>query len=142
MKIETGNILDIAEGIICHQVNSEGVMGAGLALQIKNKWRKVYDDYMYLYKNGYLKLGTIHFTQVDKNLWVCNIVGQGMYGWQGRFTDYDAFKQAVSELRPFHDKGTKIYFPYGIGCGLAGGNWDVVLDIIEHELPNAIIVKL
>ena len=34
MKIINGNILDITEGVIVHQVNCKGVMGAGLALQM------------------------------------------------------------------------------------------------------------
>ncbi len=31
--------------IVCHQVNCKGVMGAGLALQIKNKFPMVYKNY-------------------------------------------------------------------------------------------------
>lgn len=32
---KTGNILDVREGIIVHGCNLKGVMGSGLALQIK-----------------------------------------------------------------------------------------------------------
>ena len=38
MNIITGNILDITEGIICHQVNSRGVAGTGLTQQIRDRW--------------------------------------------------------------------------------------------------------
>ena len=37
MRIVDGDILDIEKGIIVHQVNCQGVMGAGLAKQIKSK---------------------------------------------------------------------------------------------------------
>lgn len=39
MKIihKDGNLLDAKTDVIAHQVNCQGVMGAGIALQIKNK---------------------------------------------------------------------------------------------------------
>lgn len=40
-----GNILNVTEGIIVQQVNCMGVMGAGLAKQIKDKWPNIYNDY-------------------------------------------------------------------------------------------------
>lgn len=45
IKTVEGNILDAEEDIICHQVNCKGVMGAGLAKQIKSKYPNVYKDY-------------------------------------------------------------------------------------------------
>ncbi len=40
-----GSVLDAKENIIGHQVNCIGVMGAGLALQIKNKYSMVFEEY-------------------------------------------------------------------------------------------------
>lgn len=34
-----------------------------------------------------------------------------------------------------------VYFPYGIGCGLAGESWSAVSSLTEKYFPNAIIVK-
>ena len=49
IKFVNGNILTFPERdedtIICHQVNCKGVMGAGLAKQIRDKWPDVYDRY-------------------------------------------------------------------------------------------------
>ena len=51
MRYIEGDILKIQEGIICHQVNCIGYMGAGIALGIKRKYYKVYDAYIkYVYK--------------------------------------------------------------------------------------------
>ena len=38
MKIIEKNILTIEKGIVCQQVNCQGVMGAGLAKSIKEKF--------------------------------------------------------------------------------------------------------
>ena len=43
--LEHSNLLNIRSGVICHQVNCIGAMGAGLALQIRNKWPIVYEKY-------------------------------------------------------------------------------------------------
>ena len=49
IKFVNGNILTFPERdedtIICHQVNCKGVMGAGLAKQIRDKWPVVFDEY-------------------------------------------------------------------------------------------------
>lgn len=45
IKIVKGDILQASEDIIGHQVNCQGVMGAGLAKQIRNKYPHVYDEY-------------------------------------------------------------------------------------------------
>ena len=43
IKYIKGDILNVTEGIIVQQVNCFGVMGAGLAKQIRDKWPSVYD---------------------------------------------------------------------------------------------------
>lgn len=65
IKLVQGNILDAPENIIVHQVNCKGVMGAGLALQIKSKYPKAFTEYIKLldwtqeeYRKGYTKQET------------------------------------------------------------------------------------
>jgi len=36
----------------------------------------------------------------------------------------------------------KVYVPYLMGCGLAGGDWGIYSEIIEFYIPDAIIVRL
>ena len=45
MRIIKGNLLHITSGIIVHQVNNKK-HGAGLALQIRQRYPKHYNDYM------------------------------------------------------------------------------------------------
>lgn len=45
IKSIKGNILNVTEGIIVQQVNCHGIMGAGLAKQIRDKWPSAYDSY-------------------------------------------------------------------------------------------------
>ncbi|WP_370956757.1 hypothetical protein AB3239_10910 [Bacillus subtilis] len=50
IKIVKGNILDASEDIIVQQVNCKGVMGAGLAKAILNKYPNVKKEYQSLRK--------------------------------------------------------------------------------------------
>jgi len=45
IKIVKGDLLTTKTNLICHQVNPYGIMGAGVALQIKERFPKVYQEY-------------------------------------------------------------------------------------------------
>ncbi len=45
IKIIDGNLFDTKAKIIAHQVNCRGVMGSGVALQIKERYPYVYEMY-------------------------------------------------------------------------------------------------
>ena len=140
MQIIVGNILNVERGVICHQVNCMGKMGAGLALSIRRKWSKVYDDYMMAYQLGTLRLGNVIFTTiVPDQLIVANLCGQYRYGRGKRYTDYGAVEQCAVALVNYNSP-LPIYIPYMMGCGLAGGDWDMVKSIINNIIPHAIVV--
>lgn len=127
--------------IVCHQVNCKGVMGAGLALQVRRKHPGVYR----LYRDkcsqiaaGIGGLGDVQFCSVlaDAGYVVANIFGQDRYGKGECFTNYDALWKAfrtIAATFPAH----VIRIPYKLGCGLAGGDWSVVSAIIEETLGKA-----
>lgn len=131
------DILTVTEGIIAHQVNLQGVMGAGLAKQIKLKYPDVFDRYRYFCKIGELKLGTNLSVKINDRLWVCNMAAQEHYGRMQRHTDYEALKTCLRMLRSCsieHD--FPVFLPYGVGCGLAGGDWAIVFPMIEECLGD------
>lgn len=145
MKFIDRDILTVPAGIICHQVNTQGVMGAGLALAIRTKWPEVYSHYRAEYEANKLHLGRVLFSKVENRLWVVHLIAQKSYG-SGIQTDYKAFRSSVRQMRRILQatllRDLDIYLPYKIGCGLAGGDWETVLAIIEEELPDATICVL
>jgi len=141
MKIIKGDILNIEHGIVCHQVNCMGKMGAGIALSIRKKWPIVYNDYIYAHRAGHLILGNVIFSEITINtLYVASLCGQYYYGRNKRYTDYDAVKNCLNELTKYDDGRLDIYIPKGMGCSLAGGNWRVITSLIDEIIPNAIVV--
>jgi len=67
MKEIIGDILDITEGVICHQVNCQKVAGAGLALAIRKKYPNWYDHFL----KTQPVLGEADFFMVNSNLGIC-----------------------------------------------------------------------
>lgn len=129
-----GDILKGDEDIVCHQVNCKGVMGAGLALQIRNKYPRMYQRYKALtqkHSPDYL-LG-LSFIYKTKDKQIANLFGQNDYGRNNRKTDYQALESALIMTRDYAIKNKlSVAIPYRIGCGLAGGNWQIVKQMIEN----------
>lgn len=133
-----GNIFEGFCDIICHQVNCQGVMGSGIAKEIKDRFPVVYYEYRQTYKKKQNLLGNIDVVDVCKGQrYIINMYSQDNYLPRGiRHTDYDAFRKCLSKIKEyFYDKRTtvSIGFPYKIGCGLGGGDWDVIQSIINEE---------
>ena len=142
LRYEIGNLLDAPVDYICHQVNCQGRMGSGIAGQIRERWPKVYSNYMeryYLYADCHSEqhlLGEIGIVDV-KGKCVVNMFGQLHYGYDGdRYTSYDAFWSCLMKIKSDVPEGSKIGFPWGIGCGLGGANWEVISTMIDVVLGD------
>lgn len=143
-KIIETDLLEM-QGVICHQVNCQGVMGSGLAKQIVDRWPSVLATYRIGLRNG-LGLGNCQIIDVSPNTVVANLFGQYDYNRGTRrrlMTKYtaleDAIKIAVTEAER---RNLQLYIPYMMGCDRAGGSWDEVTIIIKNHAPNAIICRL
>ena len=140
-----GDITEVKHGIICHQVNCMLIMGAGLAKQLRRKWPLVYSAYRNMsHYPPRQRLGKCQIVEVTTELYVANLFGQFAYGRHTISTDYGALTQAIQKLSAWHEAyqpTVPIYIPYKIGCGLAGGDWNIVQTILSANLQNYIIVK-
>jgi O-acetyl-ADP-ribose deacetylase (regulator of RNase III) len=160
--IVEGNLLDAQNSIIIHQVNCQGVMGSGIAKQIRDKWPQVYESYKNKIEEikdsvetsiGFYTpdfcLGEYSITEKIDGNYIVNLFGQLNYGRDKvQYTSYSAVFHGLMKLsyRIWEVEGEMekkdIAIPYGIGCGLGGGDWKKVSSIIEYVFPDAKIYKL
>ncbi len=142
MKIITGNLLDRAFGgeydLIIQGCNCFNTMGSGLAKDIKKYCNEAYEADLKTKKGDRNKLGTFSKAEIkrdDVSFVVINAYTQYFYGNKGvDLFEYECFEKVLKTLNN-EFAGKKIGLPL-IGCGLAGGNKDRIMGIIEKELTN------
>ena len=136
VQYKTGNLLAANVDYICHQVNCQGRMASGIAKSIREKWPEVYKAYMDWHKtSGHTIYNNILIVPVENNQNVINMASQYNYGYDNkRYTSYDAFWECLNHIAQTCPKGSKIGFPYRIGCGLGGANWPVIETMIYMVL--------
>jgi len=145
INIINGDILTAQNTIICQQVNHQGVMGSGLAKQIREKYPDIFNGYQAYCLDTtfeYIRdFGVILCYEPNPNIQrviIANICSQEFYGRDGKcYTDYKALEsgfRSIDQLIDEHKYGTTKYsvsIPYKIGCGLGGGDWDIVYAMIQ-----------
>lgn len=124
--------------IICHQVNCKGVMGAGLAKQVRNAHPDVYLAYKEKCNAGMAHVGDAQFVSCldgRHDYIIANVFGQDGYGRDKQHTDYAGLEAGFRKVAEAFPNDT-IRIPMGIGCGLGGGDWGIVRDIIDRVFAN------
>lgn len=139
-----GDLIKLAQeghfDIIAHGCNCFCRMGRGIAPQIKKAFPIAWYADESTEKGDIKKLGnfTNAYIKVDngilgsKTLTVLNIYSQYGNDPSTNPLDYEALTLALRKINHIY-KWRTIGLPK-IGCGLAGGDWDKVKNIIETEL--------
>lgn len=121
--------------VILHGCNCFCSMGAGIAASIRNVFPEAYEADKKTIKGSYNKLGSISVANTvndeDKKLYIVNLYSQ--YNG-GADLDYDALRLGLRKVARYFT-GKKIGLPK-IGAGIAGGDWEIIQDIIIDELGN------
>jgi len=142
MNYITQDILLVKRGVIAQQMNSLGIAGAGLA----KLTFKQYPGAIYAYRQARPAFGSCMIFQQASGPVLAFLVGQLGYGNMSRQTNYGALSSALFQLRQTLDgrefNGLDTFFPYKIGCGLGGGDWDIVQELLEYYFPASYICKL
>lgn len=142
----TEDITKIKEGIICHQVNCQNKIGAGISGAIIKKYPSVATDYHNLFNSyrGADLYGHYLYTSIHRKLTIASIFTQFYYGNPNKTGQkYTDEEKLCACLWAIHNdcRERNIYVPKNIGCGLGGGDWNKVFNGIK-DIPNLYIVKL
>lgn len=147
IKFFNGDLLKSGCDIICHQVNEWGVMGAGIAKQIKEKYPKAFEDYVKAIKEKTSKGENLPLIALSKQ--PDGVVVANMFTQRNGETDLELLRNAVvflgmqifdlftTKLKVnemtgvFFDRPFRVGIPYKYGCGIAKGDWENVLKIWE-----------
>ncbi len=140
IEFKTGDLLTATEDVIAHQVNCCGAAG-GLAAVVFDKWPDAANDYHQIVERvrgigtqgADILLGGLTLTgQQNDGHMIANLFGQFYPG-----ADYRpyALETALTRLADVaRDQGWSVALPYRLSCGICGGDWSEVLEIIERSM--------
>lgn len=132
------NLFESGADIILHQVNCQGVMGSGVARQVRERYPWVFAEYRDFCnsvesRDSSVLLGTCQLVYVDETHMVGNLFAQNHFGYDGKcYTDYGALRSCLTRAA-MRASGKTIAIPYLMGCHRGGGDWNVVEKMI-HEV--------
>lgn len=138
IHIVCSDLLSISSDYIAHQVNCRGVMGAGLALTLRNHNPRLYSLYQTHCRN-HAPAELLGRAFICDN--IISVFGQLNYGRNRNYvyTDYSALNRAFRAIHNRLPITKSIAFPYGFGCGLANGDWNIVKQLITDCFPGRTI---
>ena len=144
VKIVVGDATKpIGEGnkIIAHVCNDIGAWGKGFVLAVNKLSQRPKNLYKFAIEKHQIKLGDIQLVLIpeDPSIYVANMVAQ-----HGIVKDeegeppirYDSLREGLKQVySEAKQRNATVHMPR-IGCGLAGGEWNVVEKIILEELKD------
>lgn len=145
----TGDLLSCDADYICHQTNFYGVMGAGVAASIHSKLLSpaAYSAYQRLCrKMGRDLLGEVQYLPGTakepggRSYIVFNLFCQDDRAQADRgLTRYDCMRSCLKQVEHWaRENGCKrVALPGNMGCGIAGGDWRTVRQIIEDVFSKS-----
>lgn len=131
-------LVDGKVDFLMHCCNAQGVMGAGIARQVKDAFPESYQYYKRWCETSGKGKWLLGRNVVHSK--VINAIGQHTTG-HGRQVHYGAIASCIADLHERKEirsagmgmRPTKIAVPYLMGCGLAGGDWEIVEELLQAK---------
>jgi O-acetyl-ADP-ribose deacetylase (regulator of RNase III) len=138
------DLLEADVAVVAQSVNCQCKMQSGLALAIKNKWPEVERDDNMTAPADKNKLGIVRLVKIEKPsnsiLYVANLYSQFNWGRSQRQVDYEYLYQCLTGLERKVldiDLRLNVGIPYNLSSDRAGGDWDVVLAMINSVFKKS-----
>jgi O-acetyl-ADP-ribose deacetylase (regulator of RNase III) len=130
--------------ILVHCCNNLGLMGAGIAKTIRDKWPDIYKQYKEWSKEPDFGLGKVQLLKADNDLVIGNMIGQEGIGFTNgkppiRYDAIDSCLKRVAEVIKKQHSVISVIAPK-FGAGLAGGDWSeieklIIKNLCEQDIP-------
>jgi len=131
-----GSVFDTDCDIIAHGCNCRGGFGKGVAYHMAKLHPRAKEWYLKKHKAGDWTLGDVQFLN-SKDKIIANCATQDTYWQTGDkkevLANYWAIRSCMVKLAYFADINRMTVAMPKIGAGLAGGDWDKIEKIINHE---------
>jgi len=133
IKFVTGSIFDSSAQALINTVNCEGVMGKGLALQFKKKFKNMYMDYVRVCSAGELRPGKLH-TFVENRKFIINFPTKDTWRRKSKMQYIEDGLNALVQL--LKEQNIKSVAIPPLGAGNGGLDWAEVKKVILDKLTD------
>lgn len=160
VKGDATNPVDNKTKIIVHICNDAGGWGKGFVMAISKRWKQPETEYRNWYKSKEsvqtdsvqferlesvdkysnekkFELGNVQFVKATNEIWVANMIAQrGIKPDKDEIPPirYHSVAECLNRVRQFSKRqNASVHMPR-IGCGLAGGQWTEIEEIINRTL--------
>lgn len=138
IRVIEGNLLTSKAEALVNTVNTEGVMGKGIALQFKQAFPEVFEAYAADCKAGRVKIGKMHVVDlgglVGGPRWVINFPTKKHWRSRSKIGDIEA--GLVDLVAVVARLGIKSIAIPPLGCGHGGLKWEDVRPRIEEAFAS------
>lgn len=158
-----GDLFNSTADAYAHGVNTEGLMGAGIAVAFKHQWPHMYSTYKTACKVHHLPPGETFVWDTQPTLsqlpcvrtpkmvaakqaeidaftnprWIYNIASQDAPGPNAKLEWFE--RGLLRALKHAEENEVKTIAMPRIGCGIGGLDWEDVRDIIEHYAEKSTV---
>lgn len=133
-----GNLLEDNFEALVNAVNTVGVMGAGIALQFKQKFPEMFDQYEADCRENRVKLGKMHVfklhSQTSSPKYIINF--PTLEHWSDQAT-LETIEAGLRDLvRVIKEQNIHSIAIPPLGCGIGGLKWEDVKVLIEQTFRD------
>jgi O-acetyl-ADP-ribose deacetylase (regulator of RNase III) len=138
IELAEGNLLHAPVEALVNTVNTEGVMGKGIALQFKQAYPQMFRAYVRACKAGEVQLGKMDVHDlgglIEGPRWIINFPTKGHWRARSRKSDIEAgLRDLVGTIQGLNIRSIAVP---PLGCGHGGLAWAEVRPLIESALGH------
>jgi len=144
IELKHGNLLNADTEALVNTVNTEGVMGKGVALQFKKAFPEMYKEYREFCKQGKLSVGKLHiyhYSTLTESKYIINFPTKIKWKDPSRLEYIEKGLDALT--REIKKSGIRSIAIPPLGCGFGGLSWKEVFPLIEkafRDLPDVNVI--
>lgn len=139
--------------VIVHCCNDLGAWGAGFVMALSRRWKAPEQMYRRFIENldsdGSEKLGKVQFVAVEPDICVANMIGQHLTG-RGEMVEgklvppirYEAIREGLKQVNMYCRMNNATMHAPKFGSDLAGGDWNVIEQIIKDEIEVPVTIYI
>src|SRR2546422_8464038 len=135
VKVLIGDLFASRAQTLVNTVNTEGVMGKGIALQFKKRFPEMYEDYAKRCTQKEVKLGRPYIYKGERLYpWIINFPTKKHWRSISRLEDIE---EGLDYLEAhYHEWGVTSLAVPPLGCGEGGLEWRIVGRVLYERLSR------